>query len=139
MSSRLQNGTAGESSSPNIDAPPLLNGKFTLTLECLWLLKPDANRPGIYTSKTAEEAAEDLQLPSLLLIRILNQIKIKLIHICGRIEFEEGSCIRTLLSIGDWFAERYQENGKSVRYESLERGTEEDWAEPDATLILFIG
>jgi hypothetical protein len=138
MFRRRQNGLAGERSSPNIDVSFPLNGKFTLTLDCEWLLKPDTNRPGIHISKIAEEAAEHLQLDSLLSVPILNQVKMKMFHTCGRIEFEEGSCLVTLWGTGDWFVERYRENGKSARYEKLERDTKEDWAEPDATLLLVL-
>ncbi|CAN9468936.1 unnamed protein product [Alternaria alternata] len=127
-----------ERSLDNIDVPYSSNGKFTLNLDCDQLLKPDTNRPGIYTSKSAEEVVEHLQLSTLLPVPILNQIKIKMFHTCGPIEFDEGSCLRALWSIGDWFVEQFQEIGKSARYEKSDRGREEDWADPDARLLVVL-
>lgn len=152
MTSRHTDGIAGEHSSTNgqnllngserslanIDVPYSSNGKFTLNLDCEQLLKPDMNRPGIYTSKSAEEVVEHLQLSTLLPVPILNQIKIKMFHTCGPIEFDEGSCLRALWSIGDWFVEQFQETGESARYEKSNRGREEDWAHPDATLLVIL-
>jgi hypothetical protein len=125
-------------SSDNINAPYSTNGKFTLNLGCEQLLKPDISRPGIYTSKLAEEVVEHLQLSTLLLVPILNQLKIKMFHTCGQIDFDEGSCLRALWSIGDWLVEQFQETGKSARYEKSNRSREDYWADPDATLLVIL-
>ena len=121
---------------PTAYTPNSLNGKFTLTLDCSLLLTPDASRPGVYTSKSTDEVVNELELESLIPVSLLNQIKLKLFHTCGQIEFEEGSCLRTLWGVGDWFVERYRENGKPAQYEKLTRGIDDDFSEPDATLIV---
>ena len=145
MHRRHENGIASQDKiaagrrSPPANTPNSLNGKFTLTLDCSSLLTPDASRSGVYTSKSAEEVVNELELESLIPVSLLNQIKFKLFHTCGQIEFEEGSCLRTLWGVGDWFVERYAENGKPAQYEKLNRGINDDFSEPDATLILNLG
>lgn len=135
-SQNLPNGT--EHSIAHVDVPFSSKGKFTLNLDCERLLKPDMTRPGIYTSKSADEVVQNLQLITLLSVPILDQIKIKMFHTCGPIEFDEGSCLRALWSVGDWFMEQYQGVGKSARYKKFNRAAEEDWADPDATLLVII-
>ncbi|KAF2175860.1 hypothetical protein K469DRAFT_755980 [Zopfia rhizophila CBS 207.26] len=128
--------TADPRSSAIVQAP--LYGKFTLTIDCDGLLKPDVNRPGIFTSRSADEAVQYYQLSTLLMVPILGQIKIKCFHTCGPVEFDANACLTTLWSVGDWFVEQYRAIGKSVQYENSTDGRGEDWAEPDATLIVFI-
>lgn len=137
MSRSLPNGSLSQRSLLPTNPSHDLYRKFTLTLDCDILLKPDVNRPGIYTSKSAEEAVESVQLHPLLLLPTLDQIKIKLFH-CGQVELQEGACLETLKAVGDWFVGRYRDKGKSARYEISNRGRADEWSEPDAILSVTI-
>lgn len=99
---------------------------------------PDVNRPGVFMSKSGDDAAQYFQLNSLLVVPILQHIKIKCFHTCGPIEFDEDACLTTLWSIGDWLVAQYQVIGKTVRYDKETDGRGGDWSEPDATLLVYI-
>lgn len=55
-------------------------GKFTLIIDCDGLLTPDVNRPDIFISKSAEEAAQFFHLSTLSAVRTLYRVKIKCLH-----------------------------------------------------------
>ncbi|KAL5400417.1 hypothetical protein PMIN03_012394 [Paraphaeosphaeria minitans] len=113
-------------------------GKFTLAIDCDGLLMPDANRPGIFTSKSAEDAAQSFHLSTLLTVHTLYKIKIKCFHTCGPIEFDEGSCLRTLTSMGDWLVNHYRGMERSARYETWTNGRGGEWSDPDMVLIIRV-
>ncbi|KAL1598037.1 hypothetical protein SLS60_008525 [Paraconiothyrium brasiliense] len=113
-------------------------GKFSLAIDCDGLLQPDTNRSGLFTSKSAEEAAQYFCLSSLLPVSTLYKIKIKCIHTCGPIEFDEGSCLRTLTSMGDWLVAQYRDTERTAQYETWTNGRQGDWSEPDMVLIVNV-
>ncbi|KAJ4290985.1 hypothetical protein N0V90_010181 [Kalmusia sp. IMI 367209] len=113
-------------------------GKFTLAIDCEGLLMPDDSRPGIFTSKSAEDVAQFFHLSNLLAVQTLYKIKIKCFHTCGPIEFDEGSCLHTLVSVGDWFVAQFGGLEKSARYETWTNGRESDWSDPDMVLIVRV-
>lgn len=113
-------------------------GKFTLIIDCDGLLTPDVNRPDIFISKSAEEAAQFFHLSTLLAVRTLYRVKIKCLHTCGSIEFDEGSCLRTLTGVGDWLVAQYRGMDRSARHETWTNGREGDWSDPDMVLIVCI-
>ncbi|KAF2272699.1 uncharacterized protein EI97DRAFT_203522 [Westerdykella ornata] len=65
------------STAPALTSSPATNSKFTLTIDCDGLLKPSQLAPNTFVTKTAVEAAEYYQLPFLLAIPMLQEIKIK--------------------------------------------------------------
>ena len=99
---------------------------------------PDVNRPGIFTSKPADDAVQFLHLNTLFMIRTLYKIKIKGFHTCGPIEFDEGACLHTLHNIGDWFVEQYRGIEKPAQYETWTNGREGDWSDPDMVLLVTL-
>jgi len=100
---------------------------------------PDSNRPGIFKSKPAAEAALYFRLDTLLTVPMIRQIKVKCFHVCGKVEFNECACLATPWGIGDWFVDQYRQSGKSVYYEIWTRDSEKDLNDPDILLTVFIG
>ena len=71
-------------------------------------------------------------------VPMIEQIKIKCVHVCGPIEFDEGACLASLWGIGDWFVDQYQTAGKSAKYEKWVNSRTGDWADPDVVLTVSI-
>jgi hypothetical protein len=118
---------------------PLIDGKFTLGIDCVALLKPDENDPAYAISKTPNELALFLHLPTLLPIPTLVTIKIKAIHTCGPIPRKDGLCLTALWGLEGWFAEQYQAYNKRVETKRWENDSQAyDTADPDFMLTLFI-
>ena len=113
-------------------------GSFTLIIDCDGLLMPDPNRPGIFKSKPAAEAALHFRLEKLLTVPTIQQIKIKCFHVCGEVELDEGACLVTPWGIGDWFVDQYRQVGKSAYYEKWVKESADDWIDPDILLTVFI-
>lgn len=113
-------------------------GNFTLSIDCDGLLMPDSNRPGMFKLKPAAEAALYFQLETLLTVPIIQKIKVKCFHVCGKVELDECACLATPWGIGDWFVDQYRQAGKSACYEKWTRDGEKDWNDPDILLTVFI-
>ncbi|PVH92877.1 hypothetical protein DM02DRAFT_260177 [Periconia macrospinosa] len=113
-------------------------GNFTLSIDCDGFLMPDPNRPDIFKSKPAAEAALYFRLETLLTVPTIQQIKVKCFHVCGEVELDEGACLVTPWGIGDWFVDQYRQGGKSAYYEKGTRDSAEDWNDPDILLTVFI-
>lgn len=120
------------------NGPSSAQGHITLKIDCDGLLMHDPNRPGIFKSKPAAEAALYFRLETLPGTSIIQKIKIKCFHVCGEVDVEEGACLVTLWGIGDWLVDQYQQVGESAYYEKWVKETMGEWTDPDVLLTLFI-
>lgn len=115
-----------------------VNGKFTLTIDCTVLLKASSSNPDFYEGQSAEEMAQHFQLDSLTQLPIVDQIKVKMFHTCGFVDFMDAACMYTLWSLADWIMAQYQNKGKRVEIERKGDGRGRDWAEPDAYFVITV-
>lgn len=116
-----------------------VNGKFTLTIDCTVLLQPSRSNPDFYVGQSTEALVEHFQLGQLTQLAIIDQVKVKMYHTCGFVDFVDVACMHTLWHLADWIMAQYQNRGKRVEIDRKGDGRGRDWAEPDAYFTITVG